>query len=507
MNTEGDAANIYSSPLTCNPKWIEIVQLLLPGQTSSDRHDITARIFKQKIQSLMHYIVQHRVFGDTRCWMYSIEWQKRGLPHAHILIWLVERIRPDQIDDIIYAEIPNPEIDPGLHDGIITNMIHGPCGAINSQSPCMVDGKCSKRYPRNLTAETITGNDGYPMYRRRSPDDNGRTITTEVKGNDFVIDNTWIVPYSPLLSKIFKAHCNVEYCNSVKSIKYICKYVTKGSDMAVFGVQTPDTNDEITHYQVGRYVSYNEAIWRIFSFPIHERHPTVVHLAVHLENGQRVYFNTSNVAQRAETPPATTLTSFFSICQSDPFARTLLYTEFLNSLDLPGLPPHNFQLNIGSVVIMLRNQNQPKLCNGTRLVEKKLMGNVIHATILKVSSKDKESEKMEGWSVPVTPLKIEATFLTVTTPVSTSKPKYSLSSDSEDDPFAARDDSNEYIPETDSSRSSENGNYRIKIQVQLFGQCHQFKCNILTLKRIQRFACLQMFASQFEKKFRHVLLI
>jgi hypothetical protein len=63
--------------------------------------------------------------------------------------------------------------------------------------------------------------------------------------------------------------------------------------------QTPDTNDEITHYQVGRYVSCNEAIWGIFSFPIHERHPTVVHLAVHLENGQRVYCNTSNVAQRA----------------------------------------------------------------------------------------------------------------------------------------------------------------------------------------------------------------
>jgi hypothetical protein len=166
----------------------------------------------------MNYIVKHRVFGDTRCWMYSIEWQKRGLPHAHILIWLVERIRPDQIDDIICAEIPNPEIDPDLHDVIITNMIHGPCGTINSQSPCMVDGKCSKRYPPNLTAETITGNDGYPMYRRRSPDDNGRTITTKVKGNDFLIDNTWIVPYSPLLSKTFKAQRGVLQFSEVHQI-------------------------------------------------------------------------------------------------------------------------------------------------------------------------------------------------------------------------------------------------------------------------------------------------
>lgn len=97
--------------------------------------------------------------------------------------------------------------------------------------------------------------------------------------------------------------------------------------MAVFGIRTSNINDEITRYQVVRYVNCNEAIYRIFSLPIHERHPTVVHLGVHLENSQRVYFTASNAAQRAETPPATTLTSFFAICQSDPFARTLLYSE------------------------------------------------------------------------------------------------------------------------------------------------------------------------------------
>ncbi|XP_026467789.1 uncharacterized protein LOC113371377 [Ctenocephalides felis] len=58
-------------------------------------------------------------------------------------------------------------------------------------------------------------------------------------------------------------------------------------------------------------------------------------------------------------------------------------TEFLNSLELPGLPPHNLQLKVGSVVIMLRNLNQPILCNGTRLVIKKLMNNVIVAKIIK----------------------------------------------------------------------------------------------------------------------------
>jgi hypothetical protein len=65
--------------------------------------------------------------------------------------------------------------------------------------------------------------------------------------------------------------------------------------MTVLGVAAENSNDEITHFQMGCYVSSNEVMWHIFSFPIHERHPTVVHLAVHLENGQRVYFTMENV--------------------------------------------------------------------------------------------------------------------------------------------------------------------------------------------------------------------
>ncbi|GFW69778.1 ATP-dependent DNA helicase [Trichonephila clavipes] len=56
--------------------------------------------------------------------------------------------------------------------------------------------------------------------------------------------------------------------------------------------------------------------------------------------------------------------------------------EFLNSLDVQGMPPHNLRLKIRLPVILLRNLIPPILCNGTRLVIKRIIGNVLETTIL-----------------------------------------------------------------------------------------------------------------------------
>lgn len=138
---------------TCNPNWPEIKKLLIPGQSPSDRHDIIARVFKQKLMILMKLITKHQIYGNVRCWMYTIEWQKRGLPHAHILIWLEEKIRPNHINSVVSAEIPDPKIDLILYDIVCKHMIHGPCGSINNKSPCMKKGFCTRKYPKDM----ITG--------------------------------------------------------------------------------------------------------------------------------------------------------------------------------------------------------------------------------------------------------------------------------------------------------------------------------------------------------------
>ena len=312
---------------TCNPEWTEIKDNLFADQKPIHRHDITARVFRQKFLKFVDLMKLAEIFGKQKCYMYTIEWQKRGLPHAHFLSWLEESIKPEQVDSLIRAEIPNETEDKELFEIIKKNMIHGPCGQLNENSPCMHNGKCSKKFPKNVIQETQTDRDGYPLYRRRSPENGGAIIKKKIRGNEIILDNRWVVPYCPLLSKIFNAHINVEMCNSVKSIKYICKYINKGSDMAMVQLEDKDKYDEIKRFQMARYISSNEAVWRILDFPIQQRYPAIIQLAVHLENGQRIYFTENNIRERIQTPPKTMLTSYFHLCGIDEFAKTILYQE------------------------------------------------------------------------------------------------------------------------------------------------------------------------------------
>ncbi|GBM21981.1 hypothetical protein AVEN_263835-1 [Araneus ventricosus] len=105
-------------------------------------------------------------------------------------------------------------------------------------------------------------------------------------------------------------------------------YVNNGSNTPVFEISIGENYlNKIDQYQMGRYISSNEAAWRILNFPIHERHPTMIHQSVHLENGQIVYLKTENAAQQAQAAEETPLTSFFIFCTQDEFALTLLHNK------------------------------------------------------------------------------------------------------------------------------------------------------------------------------------
>ncbi|KZP24540.1 hypothetical protein FIBSPDRAFT_929756 [Athelia psychrophila] len=74
--------------VTCNPQWDEIQRELLPGQKASDRPDLVARVFALKKKAIIDYITKGAAFGGVVAHVYTIEFQKRGLPHMHLLVFL-----------------------------------------------------------------------------------------------------------------------------------------------------------------------------------------------------------------------------------------------------------------------------------------------------------------------------------------------------------------------------------------------------------------------------------
>ena len=171
--------------------------------------------------------------------IYVVKWQKRGPPHAHILMIADATCKPktsEVYDSIVCAKIADKKNFLGLHRLVTTLMMHGPCGSGNANSPCMVDGKCSKNFPKDFIESIVADSDGCPRYRRRN---DGRHV---VDGG-VTLDNRHVVPYNPYLSLKYNAHINVEICSNIKACKYLSKYVYKGPDMASVALTSASNED------------------------------------------------------------------------------------------------------------------------------------------------------------------------------------------------------------------------------------------------------------------------
>ena len=237
--------------MTANPNWPEIQQGLFPGQSPADRPDLVARVFQMKKNALLQEIFHDGIFGQAVAKIYTIEFQKRGVPHMHLLIFLDRQdklLDPPSVDSVIRATWPDPHSEPTLFDTVRRHMVHGPCGALNPSSPCMQNGRCSKGYPKPFQNGTSLETEGYPLYHR--PDD-GRAF--EVRGH--LLDNRWIVPYNPYLLTRYNCHINVESSVTFASLKYISKYIHKGHDCGTVEVRL---RDEVQDYIDTRYVAAPE---------------------------------------------------------------------------------------------------------------------------------------------------------------------------------------------------------------------------------------------------------
>ena len=214
-------------------------------------------------------------------------------------------------------------------------MVHGPCGPNHPNAPCMKDWKCEKGFPKRFSGDTIVDTEAnHPVYRRRSPEQGGRTVTIMRKGQPFVVDNSWIVPYSPYMLLRYNAHINVEICTSVGAVKYLLNYVHKGCDMTCAKtVVDGEERNEVEEYRNLRSVGSSKASWHFFKFDIAQNHPFVIMLRIHPDNGQIAVFDEGSEEAAVENPRETELTAFFKY--NDEAVRAGSTEEFKRYVDFP----------------------------------------------------------------------------------------------------------------------------------------------------------------------------
>lgn len=137
----------------------------------------------------------------------------------------------------------------------------------------------------------------------------------------------------------YQAHINIEKVNHDGMYKYLFKYVNKGFDCARSKIQPTSassdpsgkTVNEIDNYLECRYVTPNEAAWRLLEFDSHYTDPSVERLPVHLplENNV-IYSEDDNLEQVIQNPKnmTTKLTGWLEANMNHPLAKQYTYLEF-----------------------------------------------------------------------------------------------------------------------------------------------------------------------------------
>jgi hypothetical protein len=232
-----------------------------------------------------------------------IEFQKRGLPHCHLLLILKKGDKIKSLDDIDKAVSTEYPKNYALRKLVKKFMIHDHTAV----STCLKDGKCKKKFPKDFCEKTIWVDDeNNQRYRRRS------IIETDSKGNSSAgLDNRFVVGYNPYLLVVLQCHINVELCNSIKACKYLFKYIYKGGDRAQIQIVKEDVSikNEIKEYQDSRCIGASEACWKIFSFEMSHRKPSVITLPIHLPNSEFITFHENELQKVVKNGPPKTMLS------------------------------------------------------------------------------------------------------------------------------------------------------------------------------------------------------
>ncbi|KAL6581116.1 hypothetical protein OROMI_007039 [Orobanche minor] len=348
--------------MTCNPKWKEIQDQLLPFEEAQNRPDLLIRVFHAKNEVLKQELTQKQIFGDVAAYFYVIEFQKRGLPHAHWLIILERKYKltsAEAYDTFVSAEIPDPQASQHLHNCVVQHMMHGPCRELNDKNVSESDlhstrqlNDCQQVAFDEIIAAINTGVGG--AFFIDGPGGTGKTflyraLLASVRARE---DPSFV----DFLLRVGNGTEQFEYADYINLPPNMC--ITYADNENPLNKLISEIFPSFDSYLTDPYTVMNRAILT----PTNDCVDDINDALIDNFPGQ--------------------LFEYFSMDVTEDPMQQSYYQDFLNDLKAPGLPPHLLKLKQNCPVMLMRNLNAAEgLCNGTRLIVRDLGEHVIGATI------------------------------------------------------------------------------------------------------------------------------
>lgn len=300
--------------VTANPLWEEIQSNLLPGQQWYHDVYLVNLVFYLKLKTLVQQIESGAFFNGRRSVyvQYVIEFQKRGLPHAHILVRLegIQPTTPEEVDELCQSFQPKPCDSQcsfcakcRLASCVRKHMWHkcypGRCYQQGSETKI-----CKYGFPFQAESSSYIGQDGFWVLKRGQADDR-------------------VVEYNSELLMAFNCHINVKIACGTRCVLYLRKYLSKGPDSVAAFLLPEGTsfNKQLNHFYETRSMTSAEAGWVACEFPFNYFNPPVLILKVYLPGEQPVYFDERDTEEEVldKSMKLTHLETYFSRPSGTPF--------------------------------------------------------------------------------------------------------------------------------------------------------------------------------------------
>jgi hypothetical protein len=263
--------------ITMNPYWPDYDGLKRGTGSFSDGTG-SSIMFRARMKWLMHFCKKKRIFGTVRGFVWRIEYQQRGLPHAHILFWTdCDTTDAQQIDRIITARYPLPstiQTEQAKINDLITLIDAYQVHEHTDRCQMHTHGKCKYGFPQPEMQKTTTRKGRCQLAR----------------GNDELN----IVPFNPELLALLRCHICAEAIHTDSCLAYVLKYCMKNSDRHVVDTvlyegRKVDKKQKLEFFAASKVSSAGECFACISGARGHHTETTVAIINGHLP-GKRIMF-------------------------------------------------------------------------------------------------------------------------------------------------------------------------------------------------------------------------